>query len=262
MLPGIDDGPREFETALAMARLAVADGISCTVCTPHIYPGVFDNSHESIRQAVESFRHALAGADIPLQLAYGADIQVRPDLVEGLSTGALPTLHGSRYFLLEPPHHVALPRLNELVHSTLLAGYIPVITHPERLSYIESDYALFIDAARRGAWIQLTGGALLGRFGARAKAFAERLLDDGVVHLLASDGHNTRNRAPQLAEARAAAAAIVGEEESWRLVTTRPENVMANLDPQAVRAPPGLLDGPPIDRVQRPRKSWLARLFS
>ena len=67
-------------------------------------------------------------------MSHGADIQIVPELVSGLQDGTLPTLHGSRYFLFEPPHHIAPPGLLELVHSALAAGFVPVITHPERLT--------------------------------------------------------------------------------------------------------------------------------
>ena len=96
-----------------------------------------------------------------------------------------------------------------------------------------------------GAWLQITGGALLGVFGPRVNAVTESFLADGVVHLLASDGHNLKNRTPDLSEARDAAARCVGEEEAQRLVQERPRAIMDNLDPSLV---------PPPD-VQRPSKS-------
>ena len=260
MLPGIDDGPRDLKTALQMAELAVADGIALTACTPHIYPGLFDNTHAGIRQAVEDFRRELEAAGIALELTYGADIQVVPELVSGLQQQALPTLHGSRYFLFEPPHHVALPRLEDLVYDALVSGYVPVITHPERLRYIEADYAKFVTLAEQGAWIQLTGGSLLGSFGSRVQKISERFLRDGVTHLLASDGHNLKNRTPELAAARDAAAAIVGEEEAHRLVQERPAAVIANLEPSAV-APVPALDPQRAKAAEPPRRGWFARLF-
>ncbi|MFL3656399.1 MAG: tyrosine-protein phosphatase [Halioglobus sp.] len=245
MLPGIDDGARDLDTALTMARLAVEDGITTTICTPHIYPGLFENTVEGIQQAVIDFREALQVAKIPLEVTYGADIQITPELLQGLRAGSLPTLHHSRYFLFEPPHHIAPPGMLDLVNNALLAGYVPVITHPERLSYVEEYYDQFLEAASMGAWLQITGGALLGVFGPRVKAVTERFLADGVVHLLASDGHNLKNRTPDLSEARDAAARCVGEEEAQRLVQERPRAIMDNLDPSLV---------PPPD-VQRPSKS-------
>ena len=257
MLPGIDDGAPDMDTALRMAEMAVADGISLTVCTPHIYPGFFENTVEGIRAAESAFREALEAAGIPLALSYGADIQVVPEMVSGLQSGSLPTLGGSRYFLFEPPHHTRIPRLADLSHACLLEGYVPVITHPERLAYIESDYDTILQMARAGAWVQITGGSLLGMFGSGARHFAERFLSDGVVHLLASDGHNLERRAPVLAEARAAAALLVGEEESWRLVQGRPESVIRNDEVGDVPLPPGLIAGAPA----ADSRGWFSRLF-
>jgi protein-tyrosine phosphatase len=237
MLPGIDDGARNLEMALEMARLAVADGITVTACTPHIYPGLFENTVEGIREAVEGFRVELARADIPLQITYGADIQITPELVAGLNAGSLPTLHKSRYFLFEPPHHVAPPGMLDLLHNVIATGYVPVITHPERLSYAEEYYDQFVQAVAMGAWIQLTGGALLGRFGGRVQKLSQRFLADGVTHLLASDGHNLKNRTPELSEARNAAASIVGEAEANRLVTERPQAILDNVDPALIPSP-------------------------
>ena len=237
MLPSIDDGARDLDTALAMARLAVADGITTTVCTPHIYPGLFENTVPGIQDAVVDFRAALKAAEIPLEISYGADIQVVPDLLQSLRAGALPTLHNSRYFLFEPPHHVALPGMLDLLHNVIASGYVPIITHPERLSYIEDHYEQFHEAVSMGAWLQITGGALLGRFGHRVKAISERFLAEGVVHLLASDGHNLKNRTPELSEARAAAALWVGEEEAQRLVHDRPRAILDDREPGAVSPP-------------------------
>lgn len=237
MLPGIDDGARDLDTALSMARLAVDDGIITTVCTPHIYPGLFDNTVEGIESAVVDFRDALKRAQIPLEITSGADIQITPDLVQGLRSGSLPTLHHSRYFLFEPPHHIAPPGMLDLLHNVILSGYVPVITHPERLSYVEEYYEQFLEAASMGAWLQITGGALLGRFGHRVKTISERFLTEGVVHVLASDGHNLKNRTPELSEARAAAALWVGEEEAQRLVQERPRAMLDDLEPGAVSPP-------------------------
>ena len=231
MLPGIDDGAPDLETALQMARTAVDDGVTLTACTPHIYPGMFENTVGGIRAALTAFRGDLQNAGIPLEITMGADIQIVPDLVEGLQEGRLPTLHGSRYFLFEPPHHVEPPGMLDLVHNVLNCGYVPVITHPERLTYVEAGYDQFTRAVEMGAWLQITGGSLCGRFGRRAQKVSERFLRDGLVHLLASDGHNLGNRAPVLGEGRQAAASLVGHEEASRLVEGRPRLVIENRDP-------------------------------
>ena len=239
MLPGIDDGARDLDTALEMARVAKADGITHIACTPHIYPGLFNNTPEGIAAAVKSFNAELVTAGIAMTLSYGADIQVVPELLAKLRSGVFPTINGSRYFLFEPSHHVPLPNLDRLIFDVVSAGYVPVITHPERLTWIDGHYDQILAAAEAGAWMQITAGSLTGRMGSSPKYWSERMLDDGAVHLLATDAHNLKNRAPLLAEGAEAAIKHVGEEEAQRLVLNRPRAIWENIDPAQVPLPPG-----------------------
>jgi protein-tyrosine phosphatase len=237
MLPGIDDGAPDLDTALAMARLAVDDGITLVACTPHIYPGLYPNTAGGIRAAIAEFRARLAEADIPLQITYGADTHMTPDLLARFRDGTIPTLHGTRYFLLEPPHHVAPPRLEEFVFTLVAAGYVPIITHPGRLTWIEGRFEIFRNLVRGGAWMQITAGSLTGRFGRAAQYWGEQFLEQRLVHILATDAHGVKSRAPLLAEGVRAAERWLGAEEALRCVRTRPQAVLANSPPESVTMP-------------------------
>jgi protein-tyrosine phosphatase len=255
MLPGIDDGAKDLATALQMARLAAEDGVGVVACTPHIYPGMFENDTAGILRAIDALQSAIDAEGIALKLTIGADAHVTPELLSRLKAGTVPTLgNNTRYFLLEPPHHVAPPRLDEFVFNLLAAGYVPVVTHPERLSWIESHYSLFGDLVRQGAWMQVTAGSLTGKFGPAAQSWGERMLDEGLVHILASDGHSPRGRPPLLSAGRDAAARWVGDEEALHLVNTRPAGILDN------RAP-GDLPALPERSGRRKRGGWLGRLF-
>jgi protein-tyrosine phosphatase len=262
MLPGIDDGAPDLATALEMAAIAVADGISLVACTPHIHPGRYENTAEGISRACDEFRVALAQAGIELDITYGADTQIVPDLLQGLQSGSIPTLHGSRYFLFEPSHHIPQEGMLTLLERLLDAGYVPVITHPERLHYIDRHYDQFLQAAAMGAWLQLTAGSVTGRFGARIQGVAWRFLRDGVTHLLATDAHNLKNRAPLLAEGRDVAATLVGEEEAERLVSIRPAAVIANQAPDEVAVPAvAMAGGSASETTTTVTRGWLGRIF-
>lgn len=255
MLPGIDDGAKDLDIALQMARIAAADGVAVTACTPHIYPGMFENDTAGIQTAIDALQAELDREGIALRLTIGADAHVSPDLLARLKAGTVPTLgNNTRYFLLEPPHHVAPPRFDEFVFNLLAAGYVPVVTHPERLSWIETHYGLFRDLVRQGAWMQVTAGSLVGKFGAGAQAWGERMLADGLVHILASDGHSVRGRPPAMAAGRDAAARIVGVTEASNLVETRPAGILKNCSPSEL---PPLPEGNPGRR----RGGWFGRLF-
>ena len=237
LLPGIDDGAGDLDVSLGMARMAVADGISVVACTPHILPGLYQNDGGGIASAVQLLAAALERDGIPLRLVVGADIHIVRDLVAGLRSGRLPTINGSRYFLLEPPHHVAPPGFEDCVFSACAAGYVPIITHPERLSWFDSHYASFERLAHSGVWMQLTAGSVLGLFGRSAERRSARLLEAGLAHIIASDAHEMTKRQPVLRPAFEALSARYGEKEATALVLTRPRCVIDDAPPQTAPAP-------------------------
>ena len=256
LLPGIDDGAGTLQVSLAMARIAESDGISDMVCTPHIYPGMYENDASGIRQGVVALQARLDDAGLSIRLHSGADAHLTPELSHGVANGRVPTLAGSRYLLLEPPHHVAPPRFEATVFGLMAQGLVPVITHPERLSWVESHYELFERLVERGCWMQITAGALTGRFGRRVRYWGERFVSEGRAHVLATDAHNADHRPPLLHEARVAAERLVGVMEATHLVETRPSAILADLDPGKVPLPEAR------SAFATLRPSWLPRWLS
>ena len=256
LLPGIDDGAPDLETSFAMARIAVEDGITVTACTPHNHPGVYDNHGPAIKAAIATLQLELDGAGIPLKLISGADVHIAEDLVDGLKSGRVASLNDTRYFLFEPPHHIAPPRMEAVVFDVMLAGYMPVLTHPERLTWIEDHYDAIVRLAGRGVLMQITAGSVTGRFGKRPKYWADRMLDEGLVHILATDAHNLRNRKPVLSEARDMVSERLGEAEAAAMVLDRPARIVENAPPEAAprRAPPS---NAPRGRAARSPLRWL-----
>jgi len=269
-LPGLCDGSQSLETSLEMARMAVADGITHLACTPHIYPGNYNNSRDTIEPALAELQQELDSRDIALKLLIGADTHLVPEVMRGLKSGAIPTLNDSRYFLLEPSHHVPVVNFLDHIENYLNAGYVPLITHPERLHWVNDHYDEFIQAAKMGAWIQITAGAITGRFGKKAQASAEQFLTDGFVHVIASDAHGTARRPPILSEGVQAAIELLGDEqEVLRMVQERPQAVVDNLPPEQVVPVSGVVIKAGSTKKhqknskQKPeKKGWLARLLS
>ncbi len=226
--------------ALAMAEAFVADGVAVVACTPHILPGLYHNNGPDIRRAVDELQARITDAGVPLRLTTGADVHLAPGLLSGLRSGTILSVADSRYVLIEPPHHVLPARLEETLFELLVAGYVPVITHPERLSWITAHYALIQRLARQGVWMQVTAGSLTGRFGKTALHWANRMLDEGIVHILASDAHDVSRRRPDLSQGAAVAAARVGVDEAHELVIGRPQGIIDDVAPEALSQPRGL----------------------
>lgn len=234
ILPNLDDGSKSLKTSIAMAKIAIKDGIKTIVCTPHIYFGVYNNNTKIIRSAVDHFRQALLKEGLPLELSYGADTHVHPDLVGLLKDKTIPTINGGRYFLLEPSHKQFHPFLEKHVLELIHAGYVPIITHPERLFYIEDAYNMFSRLISHGAWMQITAGSFTGLFGKRARYWAERFLDEGKVHVIASDAHSVKHRPPMFVDALNEVTKRIKEEEAMKMVYDRPLATLMNTKPSKV----------------------------
>jgi protein-tyrosine phosphatase len=254
ILPGIDDGAPTLQVALEMASIAVDDGIRTMACTPHIYPGMYMNDGPGIERARQALQEVFDQRGLTLRLVVGADVHLVPGLLPNVQSGMVPTLNRSRYLLLEPSHTTPPPRFEESVFSLVAAGYTPVITHPERLTWVENHYPVFLRLIEQGAWMQVTAGALTGVFGRRAKYWGERFVGEGHAHLLASDAHSAGRRRPQLSPAREIAERLLGKDEAARLVLERPQAILDDRPPQEVPALPASR----LRRNNRLSKWWAA----
>lgn len=234
ILPGIDDGAADFAISKAMAKAYVADGVSIVACTPHILPGLYHNSGPQIREATAKLQEVLDEEGIPLRLVTGADNHVTSSFASELRSGRLLSLADTRYVLVEPPHHVVPPRLEEFFFNILVAGYVPILTHPERLTWIKAHYQAIQRMADAGIWMQITAGSLAGTFGRNAQYWAERMLDEGRVHILATDAHDVTRRPPNLSIGRALASKRVGSTEADHMVVTRPLGILRNDPPSSL----------------------------
>ena len=230
LLPGIDDGAPDMETALALARIAVDDGITHMVCTPHIHPGRYANTPATIDEGLAQFRQALDAAGIPLQVGAASEVRIGPELLTPKLADYVPFLgdwEGRPVLLLELPHEAVPVGSDKLTRHLLDRGFQPIIAHPERNKGVMAQPARLRPFLQQGCLLQVTAGSLTGRFGARAQALAEELLAAGQVTILATDAHNIRHRPPLLREGFEAAAAIVGEAAARPLVLRNPMRLAA-----------------------------------
>ena len=270
ILPGIDDGARDEAVSLAMARAAVSDGTRVLACTPHVHPGRYDNVAPDIERRVELLRARLRDEGIALDLVAGADVHAAPDLARTLGR-SVPTLAGTRYFLFEPPHDVLPPGLVEHTRHIVGEGFIPILTHPERLRWVPRHYDAFEALNHAGCLVQVTANAITGRFGPDVAALARRMLCEGCVDIVASDAHNVTGRPPILSPARAVVAELLGEAEAELAFAGRPAAILRDetLDPvgratqgRRVRRRRAEPDGARGRRAGAPRsRSWTQRLL-
>ncbi len=229
LLPGIDDGPETLDTALDLARHAVAAGIHVSMVTPHMHAGRYENRAASIHAAARAFQAELDATGIALRIRAAAEVRLDHDILAWVAEGHVPFLgawRDDKVMLLEFPHSHVPVGADKLVEWLLKQGIRPMIAHPERNKDIMRSVDKLLPFIRLGCLLQVTAGAVAGNFGEAARARAVDLLGKGWVTILASDAHNLEARPPELEPGRAAAAAIVGDDESWNLVRHRPAEIL------------------------------------
>jgi protein-tyrosine phosphatase len=210
LLPGIDDGAKSWEESLAMARMAVADGIGTIVVTPHQLGSFAHNHGEAIRERTEELAQMLAKHEIPLSVLPGADVRVESGMIALVRQGEVLSLADHRrHILLELPHELYFP-LDRLLVELNAAGMVGILSHPERNAGIMAKPAIVGPLVDAGCLMQITAGSLLGTFGPQSQSVAERLATDGLVHFVSTDAHGLKSRRPQLAAAHRRMAELVG----------------------------------------------------
>ena len=224
ILPMIDDGAQSLAEALEMARLACEDGVVQVVATPHDTGR--DERWRGAREGVRALQEELTRREIPLQVLAGLEIRIDLDTHQQIRDERYLTLNDSHYLLIELPFDYYPLYVEHVIFELLLAGYTPILAHPERSSFLEDDPMKLFRLVQRGALVQVTTTSISGDFGAGIRNFTRLLLEHGLVHIIASDAHGAALRPPVLSQAVETAAQWIGEQRATAMVTAAPEAIV------------------------------------
>ena len=251
LLPGIDDGARDWDMALAMARMAYDDGIRGLVFTPHNsawWNGYYTDKVEPLTAA---FKQRLGEAGIPLEVAPGCEIYIDLDIPRRLKDGRAAVLNHSRYLLMELPFSSWPLYTDQVTFELQAAGYTVILAHPERYAAVMEKPERMQALAERGVMGQVTSGSLEGKFGSKAQKTAMLLLENHWAHYIASDAHELTNRTPTMRVAFEILKANLGSDSATTMCFTLPEKIFHNQD--VVLEPPR--------EYEPPQRSLFGSLF-
>ena len=225
LLPEMDDGAKSLDDSLAMARLAVDDGTSTIISTPHQLGSFGHNRGDDIRRRIAELQQELSAAEIPLKVLPGADVRIEPGMIGKLLSGDVLTLGDHRrHVLLELPHDLYLP-LEPIVDELARNKMWGILSHPERNEGIMRCPEIASALVDYGCLLQITAGSICGTFGPECQEMSDWLLASGLVHFVASDAHGPLSRRPLMRRAFERVAGLTNEATAIEICCENPAAV-------------------------------------
>ena len=201
LCPGLDDGPATMDEAIKMCQIAWNEGIRKIACTAHqnaFWPNV---TPQAIMSAADDVSAELQRLGCDIELVPTAEVVVEADLIQRWENGELLSIgNQGKYLLIEMPHGVFLD-LREMVSALVLHGIRPILAHVERYPELLWDQQHTEDLMEAGCVMQLSAGAITSKRDRRTTKILRRWAHQGWIHVIGTDAHSPRGRAPRMLSA-------------------------------------------------------------
>lgn len=224
LLFGVDDGAKTLKDSVDMLEVAVGQGITDIILTPHYRHGTFPYNGDTIRKHFLQLQLESTKRGVHLHL--GCEYHVNREIIPNLEQRRVLPLAQSEYVLTEYAHESEESYVCEMSMELLSHGYIPVIAHVERYACFRKNIQLCRELRRQGVWIQTNADAVLGKDGFATKRFCKHLLDQNLVDVIASDSHDTTKRRNHLGECYDYVAKRYGAAMADRLMDANPRKII------------------------------------
>lgn len=195
VLPGLDDGSKSMEETVEMLKIAQDSGTKIIVASPHS-DSEYTYEHEKVDELIaEAQRQAGDG----IKIVRGCDFHLMFSNVNAaMEHPRRYTINNGPYILMELSDMMIFPNTSDIWRQLENYGIRIILTHPERNQILQTQFEQIEKWVGEGFYMQVTAMSLLGMFGRKAHKIATRMLDKGLAHFVASDGHDLIGRPPRL----------------------------------------------------------------
>lgn len=201
IIPGVDDGAKTEEMALAMIKLAADSGTEKLVATPHYVRGRFQVPRVEIKKELDKLKKLVKDREIPIEIYEGQEVYYKDNILQYYLEGEIGTIENTRYMLVElPMKEFDVEKVINNFYELQLKGIVIILAHPERyIEFIKKPSLInkFID---EGFLFQLNTGSISGEFGKEVKKTAEIFLKHDIYSVIGSDGHRLKSRNTDMSE--------------------------------------------------------------
>ena len=228
ILPGIDDGSKDWDETKEMLRIAYEEGTRLIVTTPHHHkkrgmctPAEYKDRLLGIRKVIEEM-------GIKMKIVPGMEVNYDYDVLEKLQKKQLQTMGNSNYVLIEFSPSDDFSYIQQALQQVQMLGYYPILAHVERYNCLVGevdDVAYLVDM---GVYIQVNAGSIIGNSGRTIKKFIKELMEEELVHFVGTDAHSCRSRAPKIQESARYVEKKFGEEYAVEIFRNNGMKVIKN----------------------------------
>lgn len=228
IIQGVDDGSKDLEMSLDMARIYLRNGIKKVIATPH-YIEKDSLALDRNKKALEILNKELKKNNLDLKVYLGNEVYISMNVLKDIQEERIATLNGSRYVLIEFPMKEIPIYAETVFYELLVNGYIPIIAHPERYIKIQDDPNVLLQFIKKGALAQINIPSLQGFYGKNAKETSRILLEHKMVQFAGTDSHSNRRRSPEVQESLELLRNIVSSREYRYITEENANNILEDI---------------------------------
>lgn len=228
IIPAVDDGADSMEAAQEMIRIAYAGDTRKIIATPHYGTHRVKASKGIIAARFQELNRWVEMQYPDMKLYLGQELSYHHGLEQQIERGTAFTMAGSHYVLVEFQPEDDYSRIRQGLQAVQMAGYRPILAHVERCRRLASNIEYIEELVHMGIYMQMNARSITGGNGWQCKSCAKKLLKRGLVHFVASDGHDTGRRKPSVQKAANYIARRYGKDYAMELTVVNPEKMIKN----------------------------------